>query len=165
MPNKLQPALLGGAFIGVLSALPLVSAGNACCCLWVIVGGALTAYLMQQNHYEPITLGDGAVGGLLAGLIGAVIYVIVAVPFAILLGPMQQQMIDTMLNSGQDFPPELQRLLRSVGTSSAWIAFDFVFRLITGTIFGTIGGLIGAAIFKRNPPPPPRGTVEVLPPS
>ena len=120
---------------------------------------------MQQNHPEPITIGDGAIGGLLAGLIGAVIYVIVAVPFTMLLGPMQQQMIDAVLDTGQDFPPELQRLLRSMGTSSAWIAFDFVFRLITGTIFGTIGGVIGAAIFKRNPPPPPPGTVAILPPS
>ena len=34
-PPKLQPALFGGLFIGVLSALPLVSVGN-CCCLWVI---------------------------------------------------------------------------------------------------------------------------------
>ena len=27
--------------MGVLSALPLVSAGNLCCCLWVIGGGAV----------------------------------------------------------------------------------------------------------------------------
>ena len=35
---KLQPALYGGLFIGVLSALPLINIGN-CCCLWVIGGG------------------------------------------------------------------------------------------------------------------------------
>ena len=29
-PQKLQPALYGGVFIGVLSALPVVSAGNVC---------------------------------------------------------------------------------------------------------------------------------------
>ena len=43
MPSKLQPALLGGLLIGVLSALPFVSVLNGCCCLWVILGGVLTS--------------------------------------------------------------------------------------------------------------------------
>ena len=34
----LQPALYGGLFIGVLSALPVVNIGN-CCCLWFAGGG------------------------------------------------------------------------------------------------------------------------------
>jgi hypothetical protein len=43
------PALLGGLFIGVLSSLPYIKGGNVCCCLWVISGGMLAAWLMQQN--------------------------------------------------------------------------------------------------------------------
>ena len=57
-PAKLQPALLGGVTIGVLSALPVINLAN-CCCAWVLFGGALAAYLMQQNHPEPIMIGDG----------------------------------------------------------------------------------------------------------
>ena len=41
--TRYQPALLGGLFIGVLSALPVVNTANLCCCLWVIVGGVLTS--------------------------------------------------------------------------------------------------------------------------
>jgi len=44
--SKLQPALLGGTFLGILSALPIVSAANLCCCLWVVAGGVLAAYLL-----------------------------------------------------------------------------------------------------------------------
>ena len=66
-PPRLQPALLGGLFIGVLSALPIINIGN-CCCLWVLGGGALAAYLMQQNHPYPITVADGALVGLMAGV-------------------------------------------------------------------------------------------------
>jgi hypothetical protein len=163
MPNKFQPALLGGAFIGVLSALPFVSAGNACCCLWVILGGVITAYLMQQNHAEPITLGDGAVGGFVAGLIGAVIYVVVAIPFSFLLGPMQRQMMDAMMANNPDFPPAMRDWITSMSGGMLSIVLSFTFMLVAGVIFGTLGGVIGAAIFKKNPPPP--GTVEVLPPS
>ena len=35
-PNKLQPALLGGAVLGVLSALPFINFAN-CCCIWFII--------------------------------------------------------------------------------------------------------------------------------
>ena len=41
---------IGGLVIGVLSALPFISAGNCCCCLWFVTGGVLAAYLMQQNQ-------------------------------------------------------------------------------------------------------------------
>ena len=68
MQSRLQPAIIGGAVIGVLSALPLISAGNCCCCLWVIGGGAVAAYLLQQHQATPITVGDGAVAGGVKGL-------------------------------------------------------------------------------------------------
>ena len=37
-PAKLQPALLGGVTIGVLSALPVINLAN-CCCAWILFGG------------------------------------------------------------------------------------------------------------------------------
>ncbi len=52
MSSKFQPALLGGLVLGVLSALPIVSIGNVCCCLWVISGGVLAAYLLQRNQAD-----------------------------------------------------------------------------------------------------------------
>ena len=67
-----MPALLGGLFIGVLSALPVVQICN-CCCLWIIGGGLLAAYLKQQNQPVSLTLMQGAQVGLFAGLIGSVV--------------------------------------------------------------------------------------------
>ena len=58
--SRYQPALLGGLFIGVLSALPVVNIAN-CCCLWVICGGVLTVYLQQQNLPTPVATSDAAV--------------------------------------------------------------------------------------------------------
>ncbi|MDO8680687.1 MAG: DUF5518 domain-containing protein, partial [Acidobacteriota bacterium] len=74
-PAKTQPALLGGLAIGVLSALPVISLAN-CCCAWILFGGALAAYLMQQNHPEPVNAGDGAIVGLLAGIVGAFVWLV-----------------------------------------------------------------------------------------
>ena len=72
-PSYAQPALIGGVVMGVLSALPIITAGNVCCCLWVVSGGVVAAYLLQQNQTTPITPGDGALVGLLAGLVGALV--------------------------------------------------------------------------------------------
>ena len=54
-----QAALLGGLFIGVLSALPIINLAN-CCCLWIVGGGAIAAYLAQQQHPGPFGLTAGA---------------------------------------------------------------------------------------------------------
>src|SRR5438477_7737459 len=83
----LQPALIGGAVMGALSALPIIAAGN-CCCLWLVSGGAVAAYVLQQNQETSITPGDGALAGLLAGLVGAVVYLVLSVPITLLMAPM-----------------------------------------------------------------------------
>ena len=56
----LRSAALGGIFIGVLSALPVVGAANCCCCLWIVSGGALATYLEVQQKNRTLTAGEGA---------------------------------------------------------------------------------------------------------
>jgi hypothetical protein len=162
---RLQPALLGGLLIGVLSALPLVSAGNCCCCLWVVSGGALAAYLRQKDMPTMITASEGAVVGLMAGLIGGIATTIFSIPMEMAMGPLQQQIMDRVLSSNPDFPPEMRDMIERSAASGAGIAIKLVLNLTTGLIFGLLGGLLGAAIFKKTPPPPPPGTVEILPPA
>ena len=162
-PAKLQPALMGGVAIGVLSSLPIVNIGNACCCAWVVLGGALAAYLMQQNHPGPISTGDGAIVGLLAGVIGAVVGSVLAIPIAMAMGPMQAQFFERMIESSGDMPPEVQEMLKQWGGGmaggAAMIGVTFfislVFSLIFYSIFGLLGGLIGASMFKKDGPPAP----------
>ena len=118
-PAKLQPALLGGVAIGVLSALPVINLAN-CCCAWILFGGGLAAYLMQQNYPGRISVGDGAIVGLLAGLIGALIWAIIAIPVNLALGPFQAQMMQRALENAQDLPPELRALMEGM---QGWVMF------------------------------------------
>lgn len=165
MPSKAQPAFWGGLFIGVLSALPFVSALNACCCLWVIAGGVLTSYLLQERSSVPITAGDGAVTGLLAGAIGAVIASVLGLLIALAQGATGPESLDQLLGQG-DLPPEVAQVFDRMRElpASVWYLAPFLFFLVVFPIFGILGGLLGVAIFRRTPPPPPPGTVEVLPP-
>ncbi len=162
MPSsKMQPALYGGLVLGVLSALPIVSAGNLCCCLWLIAGGVVAAYVLQSNQPTPITTGDGAVAGLLAGIVGSVVYLVVSIPVSILTGPLQGRWVERVLESGGEVPEPMRQALegmRQGGMTVLGAILGFVVMLVLSLLFSTAGGALGAAIFrKKTPPPPPAG--------
>ena len=151
----IQPVLLGGLFLGVLSALPIISAGN-CCCLWTLGGGMLTVYLAQQQTTQRLRLIDGARLGLLAGLAGAVIWLVTAVVVDILMSPLQQRMMDFVLRNARDIPPDARGMLESFGreaSMAARLAVGFVFQLCVQTPFAALGGLLGVAMFGKTEQP------------
>ena len=167
--GRLQPALYGGLFIGVLSALPLINIGNCCCCLWVLMGGALAVYLRQQNSPYSVPASEGALVGLLAGLIGGVVAAILSIPLQAMTSGFQQQILERILSTNPDMPAEARDAMERWATGSALQTVGALINVVVFTIFGMLGGLLGVAVFKKNappppPPPPPVGTVEVLPP-
>ena len=152
-PSMIRSALMGGALMGVLSALPFVSLGNCCCCLWVVSGGLLAAYLLQQGQSAAIDVGDGALAGLLAGVFGAVISAVLSVPVSLLAGPMQTQIVERLLQNLPNVPEEMHGMVENIrgGGLSAWSAVGgFFFMLLAGAVFSTIGGVIGAVMFRRG---------------
>lgn len=151
--KRYQPALLGGVFIGVLSALPAVALGNACCCLWVVAGGVLTAYLQQQKRPEPLEAGDAAVGGLIAGLIGAVITVIINQLLMSITGPMVQEQVQRALESNPDVPPEVRDMVTRFTSGGGIALLQAAICLPIFGVFGLLGGLLGMAFFKKKLPP------------
>ena len=164
MPQtSLQPVLFGGLFMGVLSALPIISIGN-CCCLWVVGGGMVTAYLTQHGRSDPIQLGEGALGGFLSGILGAAIYAAVALPVQVVTAPLQRGLMNGLLESAADVPPEVREMIESLrsGGGIGAVVVGFFFMLAVGMVFSTFGGLLGALIFRSTAPavptapPPPR---------
>ena len=142
-----MPALLGGLFIGVLSALPIVS---CCCCLWIIGGGALASYLQQQNQPTSLTMSQGARVGLFAGIVGAFVFLVINTA----LSPLQTRFVGEVLRNSRDLPPELHDLLESAQAGGmGGSLFGFLLMLICGSIISTIGGMVGAAYFRKDVPP------------
>ena len=95
-----QAALLGGLFIGILSALPLI---KYCCCIWIIGGGLVAAYVDQQNDPRPITAGRGALAGLLSGVTGSFVWLVATVALNALFEPLRNQ-----LSQAARFPEKTQ---------------------------------------------------------
>jgi hypothetical protein len=165
MRSRLQPAFWGGLFIGIITALPFIGDLNACCCIWVIAGGVLTSYVLQDSTPLPITAADGALAGLLAGAIGAIISSVLAPIVSAIQGITPRDALESALSRG-DLPPQIADALQQLQDvpAAAWFAASFFMTLIVYPIFAMLGALLGVAMFKRTPPPPPPGTVEILPP-
>jgi len=171
--KRFQPALLGGLFVGVLSGLPFVGGANLCCCLWVVTGGVLTAYLQQQATPDPLETGEAALGGLVAGLIGAIISVLISsIVFSIFAPMWQGQFAEQFrqgLESNPGLPPEARdrivSLVSALTTGPGFFLVKIAIALPVYAIFGLLGGLLGLAFFKKKlppaaaPPAPPTATM------
>src|SRR5262245_17975922 len=108
--------------MGVLSALPIVSAGNICCCLWVVSGGLVAAYVFQQNQTAPLSPSDGALVGLLAGLFGAVIHTAVSIPIDIVIGPLQRRIVQQFIDLS-NMPSDMRDMFERISDRQTAGAF------------------------------------------
>lgn len=171
-PSKLQPALVGGLIIGVLWSVPFVSLINLCCCIGVMAGGAVAAWmLIKRSPVLPITYGDGAVVGVLAGLVSAGVYLVLGIPISLAFNQVGLTAFKSIMESFND--PQIREAMEQAMRNSqnqgmgerlvaAFLGWFIVSIVSVG--FSTIGGLIGVAMFEKRkgqgyPPqaPPPMG--------
>ena len=161
--NFTQPALIGGAAIGILSSLPLVNLGNCICCMWVIGGGALASWLLTKQHpggAGSVTYGDGAFVGVLSGIVGAMIATLISLPFRLLAAEglrSQQEAFEELLNEFPEVEGPIRELilrLFSPEISFTTLLVNFFMNLIVFSLFAMIGGIIMVTILKKDTPPP-----------
>ena len=123
----------------MLSALPVVNLGNACCCLWVICGGLLGAYIDQQNDPRPITPGRGALTGFLSGIIGSFVWLIVSIAVNLLMAPLQRRLAGDLTRNARDLPPEVRTMLESLGANpSIGLVFGVIVMLFCGAVLSLV---------------------------
>lgn len=151
----LQPALAGGMFLGLLSSLPIISAGNALCCMWVLLGGGIAATLLMKQRPTGITYGDGAFVGVLSGLFGAIVGTIVHIPVQIITSRLvesQQEKFEALFREYGVEGPLRDWMLRVVSgeISLGTILFTFFANLLMWSLFAMVGGILAVAIMNKR---------------
>ncbi|PYR33429.1 MAG: hypothetical protein DMF90_20860 [Acidobacteria bacterium] len=142
--------------MGVLSALPLVNLGNLCCCFWVVSGGLVAAYLLQQGRPDAITPSEGAIVGLLAGIVGAFVQFLVSIPIGLIVAPLERGLMQRAADMAGNMPPALREAFGSYSGQRAGLGFVALLcvRIMgLGVVFSTFGGLVGAVLFQRRSQP------------
>jgi hypothetical protein len=173
-PSMLRATLIGGAAAGFLGGLPIVGALNCACCSLVLAGGFLAAYLYSQdcrNHGAPFSAGGGAIVGLVAGMFYAIASSVVGGLIQWAMGASVAETLEQIEDMGIEVPAEATPFLDFVTETNGLIlaVLGFFFTLLVAAVFSTIGGLIGGAVFKFEPPaagpgaPPPPRTIDVMP--
>jgi hypothetical protein len=146
----MKAAVVGGAVAGILSGLPII---GGCCFLWAIGGGFLAVFMYLKNAPGGMTPGEGAKLGLTAGIIAAIVSLLLGLPFMLLgIGSAAMQSRD----------------MESAGISSGIMAVGGVVGLVlrAAVVLGCAvgGGAIGAAVLGKNRPGGPGGTGMPPPP-
>ena len=155
--SRHQPALLGGLFIGVMSALPVIGSANVCCCLWVVAGGVLVVYLQQQNRPDPVETADAVLGGLIAGIIGAVIAAAGQYLMYSITGEVWQEAVRESLEQQSEIPPEMRdTIIRFLSGPSLWF-IALAIGIPVNAVFAMLGALLGLAFFRKKLPPTAQG--------
>jgi hypothetical protein len=171
MDNKLKPAVIGGVLLGICSALPFIQILNTCCCLWALLGGATAVYFYIKNSSRPINMGEGAMLGAMAGLLGAVLFVVIGIPVSLVTGQAMLSMMSSITqNMGGANNQMMEEAIRAAQsqTMAEQLPGAILQHLIGAVIliiFSTIGGLIAVPILEKRkvdptmPPPPPNFNV------
>jgi len=151
-PEYLRPALIGGAIAGVLSGLPIVSAGNCFCCLWIIGGAALAVSLLAKNTAGVLTSGDGAIVGALSGITAAVVDSLMAIPLSHFNMELARRVVDRVSDFGYEMPSNLDGLLDggSAFLTPGWFLLGLFLTAAVFTVVGILGGIIGVSLFGRK---------------
>lgn len=146
MTDKLVPALIGGVILGVLCSIPYV---NFCCCIWAIGGGVLAVMMYVKKSPTRVSVGEGAMLGAMAGVIGGAIYfVFTNILYGLIIG------VATF---------ESQFKATGVEMPLGGFALIILSTLICAIILVALavgGGALGIPIFEKRkdgdaPPPPP----------
>lgn len=146
--SKYVYALWGGLFIGMVTGVPLLNLVNCACCAGIIGGGMLTNYLYRNSlkNNQTVSLAEGATLGLVAGLIGALAGGVLNAVF----GAMSRDLAELASKHFQDF--DIGSYLEEFSTAAVargFFLFNILGNFVLDCIFGTIGGIIGAAVFGK----------------
>ena len=129
--NKLQkPVLISGIPAGLLSGIPIV---KCLCCAWLIMFGFLSAYL-YKNDTGTLEIEDGAISGVLTGLVAFVIMMILSIIFSFIGVGISSLMGEDMAMQGF--------------ISGFSLLFTGLIQIFVFPVFGAIGGIIGAVLLK-----------------
>lgn len=158
-PGMFIPALIGGVFAGILSGIPFI---NCLCCLWIIVGGIMAAYFLTKNSPAPLSASDGAIVGVFAGIIGAVVEFLISIP----LNPINEAIYRDMMNKITEYTEDVPEWWGSMmeggwETSIPFILIGLVINVVAFSVLGALGGIMGVSLFKKKSGPSDQGVIDV----
>ena len=154
--DYLQPAFWAGVCSGVLTGVPVLSAG---CCLWMAGGGTLAVFFFQQmNGFSLQRPADGARLGMITGLFAFLVWSVVSLLSNVLISRGFWNFVNTFNEQFQkSMPndPQTREFVAWASTTDGMITmFIFVALafLTAHVLLGALGGATGVRSFNKERP-------------
>ena len=150
-PSKLIPALIGGLVIGTLSII-----GYCLCCMWILAGGIVAAYLYKRKlpPEDYLNPGAGALVGFFSGIFGALFFTLMVYLFIAIAdlqpgGETWENIIETQGHLSSLWNAFFEYIYEKSILSPVFLILSLFSNLIIFSIFGSVGGIMGAALFGK----------------
>lgn len=159
MNNKslMIAAGIGGVVMGLVSGIPGLSLVNCLCCAGLWGSGILAVFLYRATNKEQpgLSVGQGALLGLLAGLVGGVLGAILSGIGGLILGAgadpaaalAQFQQIPGAEEYLSQIPPEM--LSGASGAGGNFFS-SLLCNVVLYPLFGALGGVIATALIWKK---------------
>jgi hypothetical protein len=159
-PGMLIPALIGGTIAGILTGIPLIS---CLCCLWIVGGGLIAAYFLTKDSPMPLSVGDGAIVGVFAGMIGAVVAFLISIPMAPLEDALARSMTEWISEYVDQVPEFWQSFMEGEGLESSFpfMVLELFINVVVFSLLSALGGIIGISLFKKKISASAQGVIDV----
>ena len=149
---------LAGVAMGILAAIPLLGIVSSCCCLWAGLWGcgilAVWIYRMSEKAQPGLTIGQGVLLGLAAGLVGAVIASILGIISSLLFTAVDStaylDMLDQIPGMSESLPAESREMIEQYASTTGNVLVGSLCNFVIYPFFGMIGGLIGTALIWKK---------------
>jgi hypothetical protein len=155
MPSRTQSILIGGLVAGILST-SVLGLINILCCAGVIIGAVVGVWHYTEEHQLTIPSAQGALIGALCGVVGAIVagvlnqlLVAIGLDFA---SAMQESVVRS-LGMSVDQLEQMRQMQEAQEGGFAMILLGSLFYAVLFSIFGAVGGAIGASTFQKGDTP------------
>jgi len=151
LEGKWKAILIGGGISGLASIIPVL---HLACCLLPFVGAIVAVAVYSGSSPRPtLTNQDGVVLGAMTGVIGTAVYAVLVIPLVFFMGNAIGGIVGQVVPSLTDMPanlrPFVQGLLDHFGSVlSVIVILKILSQLALFLVFGTLGGLVGIALFR-----------------
>lgn len=139
---------LGGGAAGILSIFPVVNLLNLFFMLWIVLGSALTIFLLSKENRQ-LSKGDTLLAGALSGLVGGGIFAFLSL--LTILGITQEQ-LNQLLEKAKTIAPLLDanmtRTLQS-GQFKVIMILSICLFAFMAIVAGAVAGIIARKVFNR----------------
>lgn len=139
--NLFISSLIGGIVIAAVANIPVLNFINCLLCIGYWAGAILAVWLYKRFE-GTLTLGQGvavgALAGVWSGIINLIVGLITTAGIATAFTAFEQVLPQDTLNLSSDFLASMAILV-------------YIFGIILNIFLGTLGGLIGGAIFQTKP--------------